>query len=70
MEGNFKGFAMLRQMTLNQPDKMLPGWDPVSKPQPVYIQVRHENLAALLVCCTGCVLHPCQKRFKVVGRLA
>ncbi len=40
VEGNFKGFAMLRQMTLNQSDKLLPGWDPVSKPQPVYIQVR------------------------------
>ena len=40
MEGNFKGFAMLRQMTLTQPDKLLPGWENVSKPQPMYIEVR------------------------------
>ena len=40
MEGNFKGFAMLRQMTLNQQDRLLPGWDSGAKPQPVYIEVR------------------------------
>lgn len=40
MEGNFKGFAMLRQMTLTQTDKGLPGWENTLKPQPVYIQVR------------------------------
>ncbi|BDA41240.1 hypothetical protein COCOBI_02-0200 [Coccomyxa sp. Obi] len=38
VEGNFKGFAMLRQMTLTQTDKGLPGWDSTLKPQPVYIQ--------------------------------
>ena len=39
MSGNFKGFAMLRQMTLAQPDKLLPGWDTQHKPQPVYVEV-------------------------------
>ena len=39
MSGNFKGFAMLRQMTLAQPEKLLPGWDPQHKPQPVYVEV-------------------------------
>lgn len=40
ISGNFKGFAMLRQMTLAQPDKMLPGWEAQHKPQPVYVEVR------------------------------
>ena len=39
MSGNFKGFAMLRQMTLAQPDKLLPGWETQHKPQPVYVEV-------------------------------
>ena len=39
MSGNFKGFAMLRQMTLAQPEKLLPGWDTQHKPQPVYVEV-------------------------------
>ena len=43
MEGNFKGFAMLRQMTLTQADKTLPGWENAIKPQPVYIQVRTQG---------------------------
>ena len=43
MEGNFKGFAMLRQMTLAQSDKALPGWESAVKSQPVYIQVRQRE---------------------------
>ncbi len=43
VEGNFKGFAMLRQMTLNQQDRLLPGWDSGAKPQPVYIEVRAQG---------------------------
>lgn len=39
MSGNFKGFAMLRQMTLAQPDKLMPGWETQHKPQPVYVEV-------------------------------
>ena len=34
---------MLRQMTLAQPDKLLPGWDIGHKPQPVYVEVRQEG---------------------------
>ena len=44
ISGNFKGFAMLRQMTLSQPDKLLPGWETQHKPQPVYVEVRPETL--------------------------
>lgn len=34
---------MLRQMTLNQTDKAMPGWDNGPKPQPMYVQVSAEG---------------------------
>ena len=55
ISGNFKGFAMLRQMTLSQPDKLLPGWETQHKPQPVYVEVRPETLLRSILQPAGAV---------------
>lgn len=67
MSGNFKGFAMLRQMTLAQPDKLMPGWDTQHKPQPVYVEVSLPAIALGYLVPCGSVsycgwLHMCRKR--------